>query len=449
MRWLAVVVVTAASALVGVSGSGSLAGTPPVVIDGVSAGSFSAVVRWHVDRPARVVVVYGLAGTDAQVWSKGVVAARAGAGETRLSALEPGGTYTFSVIATAGPARWDAQGSVTAGPVPAGLRGRTVPGAFVVNGQRFFPRMVFAQCPYAYPASLTAGINLFMGAGCTTVAGQLANLAGKALSVTPIDKRSVGGPGLVGWYQQDEADEHVSRADAIPLVPSSAQTGRVPFLTLTNHFYDKAAPPPQGRGIYTGLIARAEMIGFDLYPLQGWCRKDALSAVFDAQTQLVQLAQGKPTYQWIEAGPMNLCYGLDPSPAIVRAETWLAIAGGACGVGYFPDQWRPDVAAEVGAISGDIASLSAALLDESATAWVAEPSQVRAGVRLHDGATYVIAVNPTFAPATARITVPGLGTRGLRLYGNGRWITASDGVLTDSFRGLQVKIYVAPPPGVS
>jgi hypothetical protein len=58
---------------------------------------------------------------------------------------------------------------------------------------------------------------------------------------------------------------------------------------------------------------------------------------------------------------------------------------------------------------------------------------------------YVIAVNPTFTRASARITVPGLGTRGLRLYGDGRWVTARDGVIRDRFRGLEVKIYVAPP----
>ena len=55
----------------------------------------------------------------------------------------------------------------------------------------------------------------------------------------------------------------------------------------------------------------------------------ALHAAFDAQAELVALAKGKPTFQWIEAGPMGVCFGLDPSPPIVRAETWLAVAGGA------------------------------------------------------------------------------------------------------------------------
>jgi hypothetical protein len=307
--------------------------------------------------------------------------------------------------------------------------------------------MVFRQCPYAYNTSLAAGINLFMGTDCTTIPGQLNQLAGKALSVTAIEARGTYGPGLVGWHQIDEADERY-RPEALPLVPSSAQTGRVTFLTLTNHFYSLAAPLPQGKDMYPAFVARAEMVGFDLYPLRIWCRKNALHAVYDAQVELVALAKGKPTFQWIEAAPMNQCYGLDPSPAIVRAETWLAIAGGARGIGYFPDQWRPDVRAEIGRINRDIMSLSAALLAEAGTASVAAPSPVRVGVRHLNGAVYVIAVNAAFSRASAKITVPGLGTRGLRRYADGRWVTARNGVIRDYFRGLEVKIYVAPPPGL-
>jgi len=445
------VLVACACALVvaGAAGATGRAPAPEVVVDGVQAGTFSAVVQWHVSGAARVVVAYGRTGTDAQVWSTPVTLGGPGSGTTRLSALEPASRYAFHVFAISAGARGSADGSVLTAPLPPGVWGRTIPDALVVNGQRLFPRMVYRQCPYAYPGSIVAGINLFMGATCTTPAGQLALLSGKALSLTPIASRSTGGPDLLGWYQLDEADIRVDRADALPLVPPSAETGRVPFLTLTSHFFSGAAPLPTGNTIYPELIDRAEMVGFDLYPLQGWCQKDALGAVFDAQAQLVALAAGKPTYQWIEAGPMHTCFGLDPSAAIVQAETWLAIAGGARGIGYFPDQWRQDVTTQITQTDREIASLAPALLDSPGSASVAAPSPVRVGVRTHDGATYVIAVNPTFAHTRARISVRGLGTVGLRLYGDGRWIVANGGVFTDTFGGLQVKIYVAPPPQLS
>jgi hypothetical protein len=448
MRSLTVAVAAAAAglALVGAAPGRGVAGQPGVVIDGASAGAFSVVVRWHVDRAARVAIEYGT-GAETQVWSKETVLTGPGAGTTRLSALQPGADYGFRVVAVAGRARGVAQGSVRTQAMPSTVWGRTIRDALVVNGQRFFPRMVFKQCPYAYNTSLAAGINLFMGTDCTTIPGQLNQLAGRALSVTAIESRATPGPGLVGWHQIDEADER-HRPETLPIVPPSAQTGRVTFLTLTNHFYSLAEPLPAGRDVYPTFVARAEMVGFDLYPLQIWCRKNALHAVYDAQAELVELAKGKPTFQWIEAAPMSQCHGLDPSPAIVRAETWLAIAGGARGIGYFPDQWRPDVRAEIGRINRDIMSLSAALLAEAGTATVAAPSPIRVGVRRHNGAVYVIAVNPAFARASAKITVPGLGTRGLRRYGDGRWVTARNGVIRDYFRGLEVKIYVAPPPGL-
>jgi hypothetical protein len=427
----------------GAAAGGRVADVPRVTIEGASVGAFSVVVRWSVDRPARVVVEYGPG--EGWIWSKPTVLRAAGRGETRLSTLEPATTYRFRIRAASAGGEGSAQGTATTSRMPATVWGRTIANALVVNGQRFFPRMVFKQCPYAYAGSIAAGINLFMGTNCSTIPAQLQQLAGRALSVTAIESRAVAGPGLVGWHHLDEADEHVDRAEAIPLVPSSAQTGRVPFLTLTNHFYSQAAPLPQGRGLYPALIARAEMVGFDIYPLQNWCRKNALHTVYDAQAELVALANGKPTFQWIEAAPMNQCYGLDPSPAIVRAEVWLAVAGGARGIGYFPDQWRADVRVEVAKVNRDLVALAPALLADAGSASVAKPSEVRVGVRRHDGATYVIAVNPTFSRTSARITVPGLGTRTLRVYGGERRVAARDGVIRDHFRGLEAKIYVAPP----
>ncbi|MGG7380231.1 hypothetical protein ACQ7B2_16255, partial [Escherichia coli] len=70
--------------------------------------------------------------------------------------------------------------------------------------------------------------------------------------------------------------------------------------TLTSHFASMAAPLPAGRGMYPGLIARADVVGFDLYPLQELCRPEFLPAVFDAQAELVPLAWPRPTFQWIE-----------------------------------------------------------------------------------------------------------------------------------------------------
>jgi hypothetical protein len=444
MRFAAagVVAVLSALALAAFAGAKGSVGTPAVTILGAAPGSFSAVVSWKVDRLARVVIEYGTAGEE-QVWSKPTTGA---AGSTRLQVLEPGTEYRFRVIAFAGSSRGVAEGGLRTHPAPASIRARSNRTALVLNGQPFFPRMVYHQCEYAFATSLAAGINTFMGTACGSSRDQLHHLRGRGFSVIPVSTRGVEGAGLIGWHQLDEADEHVERASDLPTLPSSAQTGRVSFLTLTNHFYGGAAPLPKGRAIYPSLVEKAEMIGFDLYPLQIWCRKDRFYDVYESQRELVTLAAGKPTFQWIEAAPMSQCYGLDPSPAIVRAETWLALAGGARGIGYFPDQWTAPVRAEITRINADIASLSAALLGDEGPAATVDPAMVRAGTRIRNGATYVIAVNPTFGRALTKIRLPGLGTQTLRVWRENRWVTAVDGVITDWFRGLAVHIYIAPPP---
>jgi len=437
----------AAASLAGTAGAAAERGSAQLAVSvlGVEPRSSSAAVRWQVSGPATVLVEYGL-DEEYGVWAKPVRARRAGAGRTLLAGLEPLTTYRFRVVARAGAGRAEATGTFITGPTLPWTTATTTKNALFLDWQPFFPRMVWRQCPWAYPQSLAAGVNLFMGTGCGDERAQLAALAGRAYSVLDAEP-PLDGRGVVGYHLLDEADIRVPSADSLPLLPPSKQSRRVTFLTLTGHFFSWAAPPEQGRGIYPGLIARAEMVGFDLYPLQTWCRKDALPAVYDAQRELAGLAAGKPTFQWIEAAQMEFCLGLEPSPAIVRAETWLAIAGGARGVGWFPSYWKPEVAAEIGRLSREIASLAPALLGPEVAVVFDRRSPVKAGARRHNGAVYVIAANASFSRLTARIAVPGLRASRVRVFGEGRTLPVVNGTIRDSFRGLAARVYVAPPPG--
>jgi len=199
--------------------------------------------------------------------------------------------------------------------------------------------------------------------------------------------------------------------------------------------------------MYPALLANAEVVGFDLYPLQNWCRWDSFHDVFDAQRELVGLAPAKPTFQWIEARQMD-CKDptLDVSPETVRAETWLAIAGGAHAIGYFPHDWRADVGAEIGRTNREIESLVPALVARALPAEVGDGSTVRVGAREHGGALYVIAVNSSrSASATTTISVPALGDRTLTALDGSRTVTAAAGRFTDTFAPLEVRVYIAAP----
>ena len=244
--------------------------------------------------------------------------------------------------------------------------------------------MVWHQCPWAYPMALAAGVNVFMGTGCGGAEEQISRSAA-ARSRSPRWSRGRTARASSASTSVDEADARApDDVEDLPVLPPSKASRRATFLTLTNHFYSGSSPLPQGRGMYPGMIARAEMVGFNLYPLQIWCRRVTLHAVFDAQRELVALARGKPTYQWIEAGPMYVCAGprsrAPRSSAPRRGSRSRAVLEGSAGS---PDVWAAPIRAEIRRLSHEIAALSPALLGEDGeTSWsLPSDTLVRAGVR--------------------------------------------------------------------
>src|SRR5439155_9260741 len=112
---------------------------------------------------------------------------------------------------------------------------------------------------------------LFMGNGCGSNRDLVDEVGGRALSVVDPATASAGGGGVVGWHYPDEWDNWLP-SDVTPATLEATAPAATPpllsFLTLTNHFYSYAAPLPQGRGMYPVLARAADVLGFDLYPLQ-------------------------------------------------------------------------------------------------------------------------------------------------------------------------------------
>ena len=438
-------VLAAAAATVALAASPTAAGDRgtalTVAATAVQARSSSAAIAWRASTSAKVVAAYGLT-DDFGVWTKPQLGR---SGQALLAGLEPNTTYRYRLIAGTGPARAESRGSFTTGPIAAWTTATTTRNALFLDWQPFFPRMVWRACPSDFAASIAAGINLFMGS-CESGQQQLADLSGKAYSVLDAHQSAgVDGRGLVGWYQPDEADDSGA---ALASLPPSKQSRRVSFITLSNHFFSAANPLPQGNPSYPRLIAPVDAVGFDLYPLQIWCRTDAYQAVFQAQRELAALAAGKPTFQWIEAATWNGCAGKprSPTPQTVRAETWLAIAGGARGIGYFPYYWPASIGNAITGINRQITALAPALLGPDAPV-TSVGTGVYAGARAFDGARYVIAVNATPKATKATFTLPGLGSTVGWVYGESRSVPVQKGSFSDSFAPLAVHIYIVAPPG--
>jgi hypothetical protein len=135
---------------------------------------------------------------------------------------------------------------------------------------------------------------------------------------------------------------------------------------------------------------------------------------------------------------------LAPTAQTVRAETWLAIAGGATAIGYFPNGWTEGIDQEITRTDREIQELAPALLAMPVTAQSDQPA-VKVSARILNGAVYIIAVNSSNALVPAKIALPELFDNKLDVYDEQRQVQAADGTFTDVFEPLQVHVYIAAP----
>jgi hypothetical protein len=438
----------------------SYAETPPPPVEPleisnaevVSVTSSSARITWKTNVPAQAQAAYGFDAPTIWAQPSGDSLIEH---ESVLTGLEFATTYQVYLHAID---EWNRAQTTTVTITTEAMPDRSVASTtgsqIVVDNRPFFPTAVWGQCSDGFGSNIDDGINLFMGDGCSKDDTALsARLDGRAYSIVNAEHAgTLDGRGLIGWYYPDEWDAFlqstVTRQDLEKSI-AAPQAGRISFLTLTNHFYSLATPLPQGKGMYPTLMSIPDVVGFDLYPLQVWCRP-AFGDVMDAQRELGSTSGGKPTFQWIEVAPMeHRCKEqkqLDPTPATVRAETWLAVAGGAGAIGYFPNRWSTTIGTEIARTNREIKSLSQALLARVETATSDAPA-VRVSARTLNGATYVIAVNTIDTTLQAKITVAGIGGRSPVLVGGGQVIGADDQGFADSFGPLAARVYIIPPAG--
>jgi hypothetical protein len=419
----------------------------------VATTSSSVQLAFKTSLPAQTRVSYGI-GTPV-IWSE-VSATATLDHQVTIDGLAFSTTYQvwFHAIDDYGQTQAAAL-TVTTAPMDDQTIATTSGSKILLNGQPFFPIMVWQQCADGFGSSIDDGVNLFLGEGCGDKQQDrrlATDVSGRAYSVVSADDAATAGRGVIGWYFPDEWDafleSNVTRSDLADQIPEG-QPGKISFLTLTNHFYSRAEPLPQGRGMYPLLYSLADVLGFDLYPLQVWC-KPSFGDVMDAQHELGGATGGKPTLQWIEVArmehPCNQNPMLDPTPATVKAETWLAIAGGADGIGYFPNRWKGDIGAAIADTNRQLQSLAPALLAPTATASADAPA-VRVAARSLNGALYVIAVNTGYDTVQTKISVAGIAGRSAAVVGDGTVRGSDDTGFTDTLGPLAARVYVIPPQG--
>ncbi len=199
----------------------------------------------------------------------------------------------------------------------------------------------YEQCADTLGRALALGVNMFVQVPFTGCSQPV------AVSPPYVLSDQYGAENGSGWYLPDEPDGWGITPEQMPHLPPAAQTGRLRVLNISQHFFSKQAPINDhfDRNDYKRFAALADVIGFDMYPIVKFCGRVPLTDMFRAQRELMTIyAPGKPTFQWIETSQMTgECPSMQITPQIVNAETWLAIAGGACGIGYFTNSWTGDL----------------------------------------------------------------------------------------------------------
>lgn len=319
----------------------------------------------------------------------------------------------------------------------------------VVGGTPFFPVMLIDQCKASDIARAhRLGVNLILNESCPGVspAAQLDELVGRQLGVLPIQARGTSDAHLAGWTYPDEPENNGWTAAKLAQAfhyPRGSDDGLVSFVTTTSAFL-------HGSGSIVRAIAHlADVAGFDLYPLNH-CQTN-LEAVYDAQRAFVRLVGSMPTFQWIETGALRAAYcgGFRMTPQQLTAEAWLAVAGGARGIGFFTHTLAPDrefdVSEPIAHAMWQFTSLAAAVQPGLVGATVPGSSNspaIKVLARRAGSRTYVFAVNAGPQYVRAQLTVPNLAHGTARAFGEKRSVEVSGHALVDAWPPLGVHVYV-------
>lgn len=432
--------VTAAVAAAG--GTGPRLPLEVTSLDVDVVGPRTAVVRWETTKPARSLVAYGTS-AELGLWEHGSRQPSL-QHQAVLEGLAFDERHVLEVVASA---ENESTAALTGFETPPLTRPRleTEGRTLLLDGDPFLPIMQHQQCPETVGPNLALGFTVFSGPCSEGEPDAVADAAeGRAVVLL------APGAGGDGHSLPDEPDDNGITPEELSEQLSAGEE-RPAFLTLTVDFLNG------DEAFYRRYADVGDVLGFDLYPINR-CRRDRLHEVYEAQVRFEGLAGGKPTFQWIETGLIRpyYCGGIPPTPEEIRAEVFLALAGGARGIGYFTHTWSPEygrfdldegIAAEIRRTNRQLNALAPAILSPQAPTATASAPGVYAFAREREGALYVFVVNATRTPVATSLEVPGLAGRTLRVFEEGKTVRASRDRFVDALAPLDARIYIAPPPG--
>ena len=361
-------------------------------------------------------------------------------------------------------------------------------GEFLLDKKPFFPIMQWLQSSSRVPEQALLGINLFCLPGNKISAKDWCDVA-RANNVYACCAYNaedvpavINNTAFFGWFFGDEPDHNGNQIKPDSIAKTyhgikAADPNHPAFLTITSGFFSEQDIPAWMNGsnaMYHEYPKYTDVLGFDLYPIYGWCRPDWIYQVSDAVQELQNeyIQAKKPVYAWIECMKTssrwcnNSSRGTSdgPYPYETEAQVWLAIIHGAKAIGYFSHSWEcpgysqwcvsdemkqkvSNVNSTITALTDVICAADLSGLNVTVNGISGNNGRVDACAKAHGDSIYIIATNVinmsnTAAKQRVTFTIPN-GFGPITVFGENRTISPSlNGVFSDTFTTEQpVHIY--------
>lgn len=334
---------------------------------------------------------------------------------------------------------------------------------FTLNGHPFFPIISWEQCTGQIGENLQLGVNVFANS-CNTTAMDSALQGTGTYQLASIHNPGAGSlSSVAGFIQDDEPDNNGEMPSQMP--DTSVAQGKMVWLNTTSHFANEMGDisPAINHQLYPSYWNKADVVGFDLYPLSEFCNETQwvhYDDVYYFQREISQEDGGRPSFQWIEMNQLDMKCGPNPqTPTQVVNEAWLALAGGATSLGYFTwgpvgdgtwTSWQvsPAIASAVSQANKGFQQL-AGVLESPVADWsqvmAYANNPVKVGVREYDGHYWLIAVNSSGQNVKASFGVKGAGAGVASVWNESRTVPMKNGSLADSFAPYATHVYQLEP----
>ena len=331
----------------------------------------------------------------------------------------------------------------------------TVSGSTIlVDGRPTFLIGSWGQCAADVERNLALGVNLFVTSLCDERALS-DRVEGRAWMIQSIATEDVL-PASIGFLQPDEPD-----VNGIPASRLEAPRGggKLTILDVSMDFWEGSHRTDAD---YEALFRKGDVLSTNVYPIELNCNREpwvTLETPYDVQLELA--ARGKPSGQWLEVNHIDGTCGERLTPAMVRAEAWLAVEGGASWIGWFLPEGdhggyetflaKPAILEAVGEIDYKIQSFAPVLLAPRLsirTAWGnGEPdgpgsNPIKVGGREFGGRYWLFATNSTTAEVEWTRALPQLAAKGVvRVDGGDELVAGKAGTISDTYKPLETKVY--------